>query len=73
MSDVELLSISRQTVYGIAFRRFFPQMEKRHADHVECFGVRHHVGDVVGCFLDANRHCISKERYEPLILSSFCN
>jgi hypothetical protein len=35
---------------------------KRHGNHGERFGIRYIVGDVVGCFLDADRNCISKRR-----------
>lgn len=36
-------------------------MQKNHGDHIEAFGVRQSVGDVVGCFLDAGKGCISKK------------
>lgn len=38
-------------------------MEKRHVNHAESFGVKHNVGDVVGCFLDADRNFISKKGF----------
>lgn len=36
-------------------------MKKQHGVHIESFGERHHVGDVIGCFLDADRGCLSKK------------
>lgn len=38
----------------------YEQMEKLHGDHKEVFGVKYSVGDIVGCFLDADDHNISK-------------
>lgn len=35
-------------------------MTKKHGDHIESFGVKYRVGDIVGSFLDADRNCISK-------------
>ena len=37
-------------------------MEKMHANHTESFGVRYDIGDVVGCFLDADMNFISKKK-----------
>jgi hypothetical protein len=37
-------------------------MEKKHGDHVESFGEKIKVHDVVGCFLDAGRNVISKSK-----------
>lgn len=50
-------------------------MKKKHGDHIESFGVRHSVGDVVGCFLDAETNCISKNAIAKtiVIFVSRCN
>lgn len=50
------------TLMNESFIKISNQMKKKHGDHIECFGVRHNVGDVVGCFLNADTHCISKRR-----------
>lgn len=36
-------------------------MKKQHGIHIESFGERSHLGDVIGCFLDADRRCLSKK------------
>ena len=42
-------------------------MEKKHGDHTESFGIRHNVGDIVGCFLDADLNRISKKGLRKIV------
>lgn len=46
-------------------------MKKKHGDHIESFGVKYRVGDIVGCLLDADRNCISKKKMNVDFVS--CN
>jgi hypothetical protein len=41
-------------------------MKKKHADHTESFGVKMKIGDVVGCFLNADLNSISKMINQPV-------